>query len=228
MPTILPEQYAVVLSKAAIARALGLGGGEAVAVRNVPGSYRSVGDGDDFLLRFAGAAPATVTVDVTPAGGTATAGHVLTVAGLDLARAAPADKSRGLDPARPFLLAVAGMIASAVAILVAAFAGIANKDAAPPYRDLLVEVMMWMAAVIVLATVAALLLQALRVGWMRSHSGDAPGSAGAWALSIAVCAIVCAVPVYYGYAAVQATVRGGIAALDWQEEQVPWALKPFR
>jgi hypothetical protein len=228
MPTILPEEHAVVVSRNAIVRALGLSGADAVEARDVAGAYRSVRDRDAFILCFTGAVPASVEVDVTSVGGTAKTTHVLTLGGADSAGAVPAGRVRRVDPMRPFILAIAGIIASSVALLVAAFAGVSGKDAGGAYQDVLAEVMMWMAAVVVLATVAALLLQVIRVVWMWARDGASPRALTLGrAVGLALCLIVCAVPVCYGWFAAQAAVRGGVSALKWQPDRVPWPLRMF-
>lgn len=216
MPTIVPEQYAVVVSTGAIRTALGLTGDDALAVRDVAGSYRSVRDGDRFVLCFTGVAPARIAVEVTAKGASAATAHEVPLGDVAFSRAAPADSARRVDPTRPFLLAVAGTLVSSVAILVAAFAGISGKDAGGPYQSVLAEVMVWMAAVIVVATVAALLLQVVRVAWMWTQGDAGPrGWTPARAVLLAVCLIVSAAPVYYGWFAARAAVHGGMTALKW-------------
>lgn len=69
-----------------------------------------------------------------------------------------------VDFIKPFVLAAAGIVGSAVAILVAAAAGAANKEG-DMFRPLFAVTMIPLAVTVVVATIAVVLLQALRTLW---------------------------------------------------------------
>jgi hypothetical protein len=235
--TILPKQFAIVLSESGIVEALGLTGKNSLEVSSLARQTKAIAFGGDFILPFTEVIPARVLVDVTPDGTTAKTSQELAIVAAEVVRETPPEKARRTDPARPFLIAVAAMIASSVAILVATFATLTGKDApaglggtavadvASVYQAALGEVMMWMAATIAVATVAALLLQGIRMLWLGP--GKARGAGAFWCAVVVSFAISLA-PAYYGWFAAKAAVSGAIVALKIPAERVPKALAPFR
>lgn len=71
------------------------------------------------------------------------------------------------DPVKPFILVNVGVVTASVAILGAAFAGLANKDAPAAYQSLFLQVSMYMSGVIIACTAVAIVLQVLRMWAVR-------------------------------------------------------------
>lgn len=71
------------------------------------------------------------------------------------------------DPVKPFILVNVGVVTASVAILGAAFAGLANKDAPAASQSLFLQVSMYMSGVIIACTAAAIVLQVLRMCAIR-------------------------------------------------------------
>ena len=219
MPSVRPSDNAFVLDGGEIMQALGIPAPNTVEIADVAGRYRVTPAGAEFVIRFVDTPPASVIVRVVPPAGGAATNRDLDVVGFG-ARGG----GKPIDPIKPFLLAVAGIIVSAVAILAAAFAGLSsgNKD----FEKLFSQVAVWMAAVVVVATLAAILLQAIRVVVLsvQRRWGGGP-SALATVIGLILGVGFSLVPLVYGYFAAYTVIQNGMVTLGLKPEDMHWLLR---
>jgi hypothetical protein len=117
-------------------------------------------------------------------------------------------KQRQADPYRPYIQFLIGLIAFSLAVITAVFAALPRPGAyvSAPGLKMLGGVLIWISLTAVVATLAALSIQAAKSWHLRKLSG---GTQKLWHFVLA-----CLVPVATGFVAVMYCIRGGSAYLS--------------